>query len=691
MNEMENFEKPVKKTKLRFIFTLFVNLLTFASGLFLIYCLYKISGVENEIRYIAMGVILLINIILIFVVRKLFKTKKKSRTAIAIILSIIFIGFQLGASYLLYRTYSSLDNIHKDEITYTTAVVVKNDSKLSAVEDLKKKNIGIVIDETSIDGYVIGVEIIKEQKLDSNSQIKEYADVTRMVKDLYNKKIDAMIISKNYPSMFKAIDKYKNIEEETKVIFEKSKTLTKEEASKFTGDDILNFNTSDKIDKPFTLLVMGIDSTQKELSKNATGNGDALMLVTFNPKTLNATILSIPRDTYVPIACFAGQRENKITHAAWNGESCMIRTIENFTGINIDYYVKINFQGVISLVNSLGGIEVDVPIEFCESNSKRSTRSDKLICLKKGKQTLNGEQALALARHRKTLLTGDLQRGVNQQIVVQGMLNKLKSIRSASQLLKILDTVSMSMDTNFTTKQILSFYDIAKKLIKTSSSSDSLINMTRLYLNGSSAMIYDEGIGLTLYEYIPNGASLNAIVSAMKQNLGLEEVTVVKKMEFDISKPFEMKTIGADVYGGGASYSLLPNFVGSSESYARSWLSSHGIAVTVVYKESSDFADGKVIEQSIPANKRLDLISGSMKLTVAKSASQTVEPEPTPTPEPEPTPEPTVCDKTDLGYIDDGNGNCTCPEGKEDNGEGCVEKTEPEPEPEPTTPENNGD
>lgn len=691
MNETESIQKT-GHPKLRLVFTIFVNLLTFLSGLFLIFCLYKISGVEDKIRYIAMFVILLINIILILVTRKLFKPKRKLQTSIAIILSILFIGIQLFGGYFLYRTYSSLNNMNKDKITYTAAIVVKNNSKLSGIEDLKNKNIGIVIDETSIDGYIIGTEIIKEHDLNTNSKIKEYASVTSMVKDLYDKKIEAIIISKNYPSMFKSIDKYKNIEDETKIIFEKSKTLTKEEASKYTGDDILNFNTSDKIDKPFTLLVMGIDSTMKELSKNATGNGDALMLVTFNPKTLNATILSIPRDTYVPIACFAGQKENKITHAAWNGESCMIKTIENFTGINIDYYVKINFQGVIGLVNALGGIDVDVPIEFCESNSKRSTRSENLICLKKGQQKLNGEQALALARHRKTLLTGDLQRGVNQQIVVQGMLNKLKSIRSANQLLKILDTVSQSMDTNFTTKQILSFYDIAKKLIKTSNSS-SLINMDRLYLSGSSAMIYDEGIGLTLYEYIPDKASLNAIVTAMKQNLGLESITIVKNMEFDIENPFELKTIGADVYGGGSSYTLLPSFIGSSESYARSWLSNHGIGVNVVYKETNSASEGQVIDQSIPENKRLDLISGSITLTVATATSKTVEPESTQEPEEttkpsEPDPKPTVCDKVDLGYIDDGNGNCICPKGTEDNGTNCVEQPhDPEPNPE----ENNGD
>ena len=115
---------------------------------------------------------------------------------------------------------------------------------------------------------------------------------------------------------------------------------------------------------------MGVDS-EKEGIENSTFNGDSLMLLTFNPETLSTTMLSIPRDSYVPIACFAGQRKNKITHAAWKGESCMIDTIQNFLDVKIDYYVKINFKGVVKLVDALGGVQVDVPYNLCEQNSNR--------------------------------------------------------------------------------------------------------------------------------------------------------------------------------------------------------------------------------------------------------------------------------------------------------------------------------
>ena len=371
---------------------------------------------------------------------------------------------------------------------------------------------------------------------------------------------------------------------------------------------------------------MGIDSTEETLEKNASGNGDALMLVTFNPKTLNATILSIPRDSYVPIACFANQKENKITHAGWNGASCMIKTIENFTGINIDYYVKINFKGVVNLVDALGGIDIDVPIEFCEQDSNRDL--DNLQCLKKGYQNINGEQALALARHRKTLLTGDLQRGQNQQVVANGIINKLKTVKSANQALKILDSISKSMDTNFTTKQMLSFYEIGKTIIATSSS-DNLINLQQLYLYGSSEYIYDESMGMVLYNYIINKDSLKQVVEAMKKNLGDQKVATTKTMDFNIEEKFELSVIGKDNLGATKLYTLLPNFTGNSLEYAKAWLSQHNIKVNVIEEETTEYKDGIIISQNMPESKRIDLIgSNGITFTVAKSKNNIIENKP---------------------------------------------------------------
>ncbi len=616
----DNKEKNKIKKEIKIMSSIFIILIILTMA-FLIYSIYLISGIETEIRYFVMILTLIVNIVLILLLRKLIRKNTLAKYIIFIIISFILIGIQGVLGYFIFKTYSSLDNMNKDKITYTSAIVTLKDSKYDNVNSLKDIKIGIINDTTSIDGYILGKEIIKEYNLESKNTIVECETFTELIKELYDKKIEAIIISSNYPSMFKSIKEYENVETETEIIYEKSKKYTKNEIAKISGEETTSFNTSNKIDKPFTMLVMGIDSPAETLNKNAAGNGDALMLVTFNPKTLNATILSIPRDTYVSIPCsgFNG-KENKITHAAWQGESCMIKTIENFTGISIDYYVKINFKGVIKLVDALGGIEVDVPKDFCESNSNRSTKKENLVCLEKGVHTINGEQALALARHRKTLATGDFQRGLNQQEVVKGILNKAKTIRSAGQALEILDAISKNMDTNFTTKQILSFYEIFKNIILTSSESSNLISMQQLYLSGSSQMIYDESIKLVLYNYIPNKSSLKQIVSAMKQNLGQDKTDMIKTMDFNIEEEYESKMIGTDNLSATSTYSLLTNLVGKTKASAESWLNSNGVSYKIDYQTITDgsYQDGIVISQSFPANKRIDLINGEVTIVVAK-------------------------------------------------------------------------
>jgi len=655
-----------------------LQIICFLVFIFLAYSIFKIDGVETELRYIGIGILFLLNIGLLFL-RKITKKGKLVPYIIYIIILTLFVLVQGVLGFFVHKTYSSLNNINKDSITYTSALVVLTDSKYKAVDALKGKEIGIVSDATSIDGYVLANEIIKKHDLADKATIIEYDDIVTLIKDLYDKKIDAVLTTKDYPSIFRTLEGYEKIDEETKVIEELSKEYKKSEIAEITGDEMINYNKSASITEPFTVLVMGIDSTSATLNKNATGNGDALMLVTFNPKTLNATIMSIPRDSYVYLPSMG--TENKITHAAWAGTSNMIRTIEMFTGIDINYYVKINFQGVIKLVNLLGGITVDVPIDFCESNAYRQTSKDKQICLKEGVQTLNGEQALALARHRKSFATGDLARGTNQQLVVQGILNQAKEIKSANQALSMLDTMSKSMDTNFTTKQLLSFYDIFKTILETSANQDNLINIQQLYLSGSTQGIYDERTGLVLSDYIINQSSLNKCVETMEKNLGIEKTKMEKDMDFDIEETFELTTIGKSGLSATKLYTLLPNFEGKNISYAENWLKTYNITVEIEEKESEK-AEGTILSQSLPQYKRVDLIKESMKFVVSKREESVIE---TPT-----GPDiPTSGTEEGSGNETGGNNETDTPTEETPTTPSTPEETPTEPEPETSNTDTN--
>ena len=440
-----------EKRKISKAWTIILTIITciaLVTNAYSIYNILLLGPIEPLIRYIIVGIMILIDLIIIiklFIIYKRHRNPKHSILMLFLLLIYILINVLIG--YMINRVYGSINSMNKGYITYTTDLITLKDSKINDIADVKDLEIGIIDDKESIDGYVISQEIIKENKLSETNDINSYSDYSSMMDDLYNKKIDALFISDNYPSMFQGISQYENIKDDTKIIFSKNKKVKKDNA------DSTLLATNKPITEPFTILLMGVDSEMDGLDKNSVGNGDALILITFNPKTLNATMLSIPRDTYVPIACFANQIENKITHAAWHGESCMIKTIQNFTDINIDYYVKINFKGVVGLVDALGGIDVEVPQRLCTDDSNRG----KTVCINEGLQHLDGEGALVLSRNRKQLDNGDIGRGLNQQLVIQAMINQIKNINNVNKLLEILDMVSRNMDTNLTTEQILSF------------------------------------------------------------------------------------------------------------------------------------------------------------------------------------------------------------------------------------------
>lgn len=613
-HEIENEEK-IKKPKIRIVLSIFL-IIALACSAFAIYEIFLLSSIETLLRYIVMGILILIDVVLFIKVRIASKKRKKKRNKriglISFMLIYSLICFAVGLVIAYF--YGQLSSINKAYVTYTSDLVVMKDNEAEKVDDIKDYTIGILKDKDSPDGYIIPQEMIKENKLEDDNEIKKYDDYSTMLVDLYAGDVDAIFITDNYVDMFASVSGYEDVGTDTKIILSKNKKMKKSDTSE---QEVSSAGKS--ITEPFTMLLMGIDSTDEVLEKNAIANGDTLILITFNPKTLNATMISIPRDSYVPIACWSDKTENKITHAAGYGTDCMMQTIEDYFGINIDYYAKINFKGLVKLVNAVGGVEVNVDANqtLCTDDSSRGGQ----VCIDPGLQTLNGEQALVYARNRKQLVNGDFGRGQHQQEIILALMDKMKTITSVSTFMDIMNTVSNSLDTNLTTKQILSFYNIGKDIVKRSASKEAsnLVNIQQLYLQGQGQMIYDERMRMVLYNYVPNEQSKKDVVRAMKENLGLVEHKVIKKFSFSINEPYEKEVIGYGPYKSSGGYTLLPDFTGDSEAQARATASRLGISVNFVG------GNGYVIAQEYPEGKRIDKIRGSVTLTLGGSKKEVIE------------------------------------------------------------------
>ncbi len=610
---LEEEQFKVKKS-VKIVLVIFLILALISSGVS-IFDLYLLRSLESFQKYIYVAIFILVFLDALFFIKvgKRFgkKVKKRKRPlkskALITFLILYFLITALFAGIATYA-YLFLGSFNKDTVTYSSSLVVMSENEATDIKDIKNYNIGILKDKQSAEGYIIPQEVIKEKKLEDYNNIKKYNNYSSMLADLYSGDVDAIFISSNYVSMFTSIEAYQNIESDTKVIYEQEKKMKKVSSQKQNKKA-----STKKVSEPFTILLMGVDTTEEGLSKNTVANGDSLILITFDPTTLNATMLSIPRDSYVPIACWSNKAENKITHAAGYGSECMINTIENYFDVTIDYYAKINFKGLVHLVDALGGIDVEVPKDLCTDDSSRT----EIVCIQAGMQHLNGEGALVLARNRKQLSGGDLDRGQNQQLVIKALLNKARTIRSASKFLEVLNTISNNLDTNFTTDQILSFYNIAEDILNNHLAKDDgdLVNIQQLYLQGTGQMIYDESMKMVLWNYIPNKESRNDIIKAMKTNLRLLDHENIKEFSFSINEEYEKEIIGYGPYKKDYSYALVPNFVGYSKDVATSIANRNGIKV------SFSGNGGLVVSQSIPAGKRVDKFSGTVTLTLSGSSN----------------------------------------------------------------------
>ena len=214
----------------------------------------------------------------------------------------------------------------------------------------------------------------------------------------------------------------------------------------------------DPVEDHVSVLLLGVDNSEhrnEEVSRT-----DAMVLATFNQDTESIKLLSIPRDSYAYIPEVG--YHTKINHAhAYGGPRASMDAVEQFLEMPVDYYVTMNFEGFVEVVDALDGIKVDVPYEFEESDSQDRRDS---IQLHPGPQELNGEEALALARTRE--LDNDVERGKRQQEILAAIVDKATSASSIFKLENVITAIGSNMQTNFTFQDMQSFvgYGMAEDL-----------------------------------------------------------------------------------------------------------------------------------------------------------------------------------------------------------------------------------
>jgi len=611
--KFSNLFKKLKRTNSFLKYTFFISVLLYLVSIILLTRGFVLlEGIETLIRiFVIITLYLYFFVYLVFGLALLISKKHKG----LLIFSIITLLFSICNTFIYHyinKTYNIVDDISKDKIIYTTNLIKLKENNEEII------TVGLISNENDIEGFVLPQEYMATNNL--KYKIESFDTDLDLLSALYKKEVDAIFITANYVVKYADTEDFEDIGEKTIVIDTYSKKMDNQDTALASDKDIT---------EPFSVLLLGVDSKYDGLENNAAFNGDSIMMITFNPKTLSATVFSLPRDTYVPIAC-NNNKSNKINSASAYGTKCMIDTVQNLTGIPIDYYVKINFKGVVALVEALGGITVDIEKPdfnknwghdcdgmVCEQNSNRDWGDGRAVYIPFGEnQELNGEQALAYARNRHQWAASDFKRIEHQQAVVTAIANKAKTINSVNTFYKVLNAVANNIDTNMSTKQMLNFYNVGKNiLLNNNFEDDEFIHIQRTYLSGYDLSVYQGSYRMYTFQYYEE--SLDEIVKAMKENLEIEKPELIKTFNFSVNEEYVVPVIGK-TYSAVKRNEVLPDFNGKSIQYLEDWAQSRNISIEKSLNSSNSCVHDSIINQSVHSGTLVSSIS-SIKVDVCKN------------------------------------------------------------------------
>ena len=201
------------------------------------------------------------------------------------------------------------------------------------------------------------------------------------------------------------------------------------------------------VEEPFNVYISGID-VSGPITTNS--RSDVNIIMTVNPNTKKILLTTTPRDYYVTLPGVSGESRDKLTHAGIYGVDVSMSTLENLYGIDITYYARVNFTSLVTIVDALGGVDVNSEYAF-EAGGYQ---------FQQGINTLNGDQALAFSRERYSFTEGDNQRGRNQEAVLTAILQKAMSPAILTNANQIIASVSDSVETNMTQEDMAKFINM---------------------------------------------------------------------------------------------------------------------------------------------------------------------------------------------------------------------------------------
>lgn len=475
MRKKQNKIKIWKESRLYFV------LIQAIASIVLLVQLFQLSILPMKYYFVIVG-ILAILLLLMWVLQYGRKINKLNRI-LGKIMIVLVSGLLLFANVYVYIGGSTLGNITglSDMVTGVSVVVLKED-QADSIQDLKGDLFGVlsVMDKDNTSYAVSNINKDIHQEIKSTG----YQNINELANALYQKEVRAIVLNESYRSMIE--ETHKEFSKETKVI-KSYKRITK------VKDTSKNVNVTSNA---FNVLISGND---RYGSINTGSRSDVNIIMTVNPSTKTILMTSVPRDYYVRIPCYENEYD-KLTHAGNGGVQCSAQALEQKFNIDINYYVRVNFSSLIDVVDVLGGVDVQVENSF--SNGTYQFHA--------GRQHMDGKMALAFSRDRYHQEGGDRDRGKNQMLVIDAIVNKAISPAIITNYTGIMNVVGGSFETNMLSSDIT-------KLVRMQLDDMSSWTMIHQSVDGTGKNLYSYQNGFNSYMMVPNEDTVNVAVAKINE------------------------------------------------------------------------------------------------------------------------------------------------------------------------------
>ena len=401
-----------------------------------------------EYLYPIIGVVVVISLFIAPVMYSRNGRKKRKKTA-AFFAVIFILLFGAGTYYMtetigFFNAISGIGGAREDFY-----LVVEANSQYEEASQLSGQTVGT---------YATTDSAYTEAKKQLQSEVDVEYGYIENLPDLL-----PSLTGGEYPAIFISAATYDTmkegnaqIEEQTRIIHTVS---VKIKSSRLT-------KKVDVTEDTFNILVSGIDTTG---DISTVSRSDVNMVVTVNPKTKQVLMTSIPRDYYIDLP--GKGAKDKLTHSGLYGIDETIGAVEAMLGIDINYYVKVNYSTVTTLVDAMGGIDIYSPYTFTTHGMAAH------YTFYEGNNHLDGSMALAYSRERKSFADGDMRRNENQQIVLEGIMTKaMSSSTILSNYTSMLNAIEDYLETDMSSRDMTSLirmqlgdmasWDIQKQALK---------------------------------------------------------------------------------------------------------------------------------------------------------------------------------------------------------------------------------